>query len=82
MQACLTDLRVAALDMNGLQINMEADYKGVPCFRAALLLMGCDGQRGGAAHRFQQAQAPLLSQQCVQAELAQTYRPRKGIACL
>lgn len=66
--------------MNGLQINMKADYKGVPSFRAALLLMGCDGQRGGAAHRFQQTQAPLLSQQCVQAELTQTNRPRKGIA--
>lgn len=82
MQVCLTDLRVGALDMNGLQINMEADYKGVASFRAALLLMRCDGQCGGTAHRFQQAQAPLLSQQSVQAELTQTYRPRKGIACL
>lgn len=82
MQVCLTDLRVGALDMNGLQINVEADYKGVPCFRATLLLMGCDSQRGGAAHRLQQAQAHLLSQQSVQAELTQTYGPRKGIACL
>lgn len=66
--------------MNGLQINMEADYKGVPSFRAALLLMRCDGQRGGAAHRFQQAQAPLLPQQRVEAELTQANCPRKGIA--
>lgn len=41
---CLTDLRVGALDVDGLQINMEADYKGVPSFRAALQLMGCDSQ--------------------------------------
>ena len=66
--------------MNGLQINVEADYKGVPPFRAALQLMGRDSQRGGTAHRLQQAQAPLLSQQRVHAELTQAHRPRKGIA--
>lgn len=48
---CLTDLKVGELDVDGLQINMEADYKGVPSFRAALQLMGSDGQCGGTAHR-------------------------------
>lgn len=77
---CLTDLRVGELGVDGLQINMEADYKGVPSFRAALQLMGCDGKCGGTAHRLQQTQAFLLSQQCVHAELSQAYCPRKGIA--
>lgn len=76
---CLTDLRVGALDVDGLQINMEADYKGVPSFRAALQLMGCDGQCGGTAHRLQKAQASLLSQQCVHTELTQANRPWEGI---
>lgn len=66
--------------MDGLQINMEADYKGVPSLRAALQFMGCDGQCGGTAHRLQQAQASLLSQQRVHAELTQAYCPGKGIA--
>ena len=65
--------------MDGLQINMEADYKGVSSFRAALQLMGCDGQCGGTAHRLQQAQASLLSQQSVHAELTQAHCPREGI---
>lgn len=65
--------------MDGLQINMEADYKGVPSFRAALQLMGCDGQCGGTAHRLQKAQASLLSQQCVHTELTQANRPWEGI---
>lgn len=76
---CLTDLRVGALDVDGLQINMEADYKGVPSFRAALQLMGCDGQCGGTAHRLQKAQASLLSQQCVHTELTQANCPWEGI---
>ncbi len=65
--------------MDGLQINVEADYKGVSSFRTALQLMGCDGQRGGTTHRLQQAQASLLSQQRVDAELTQAYGPREGI---
>lgn len=65
--------------MNGLQINMEADYERVPSLGAALRLMGCDGQRGGAAHWLQQAQAPLLPQQRVHAKLTQAYRPWEGI---
>lgn len=53
IQDCMTDLRVGALDVDRLQINMQADYKRVPSFRAALQLMGCDGQCGGTAHRLQ-----------------------------
>lgn len=74
-----TDLRVAALDVDGLQINMEAHYKGVSAFRTALKLMGGDGQGGGAAHWLQQAQALLLAQQSVHTELAQAHRPGEGI---
>lgn len=78
--AVRTDLRVGALDVDGLQINVQAHYKGVPAFGAALQLMGCDGQGGGAAHGLQQAQAALLAQQRVHAELAQAHRPREGVA--
>lgn len=79
MRICLTDLRVGALNMDGLQINVEADYKGVPSFRTALQLMGCDGQCGRTAHRLQQAEAPLLAQQSVHTELSQAYCPWEGI---
>lgn len=42
--------------------------------------MGCDGQRGGTAHRLQQAQASLLSKQRVHTELTQAYCPWECIA--
>lgn len=78
-QHCLTDLRVGALNVDGLQIDVEADYERVASFSAALKLMGCDGQRWSAAHRFQQTQALLLAQQRVDAELTQADCPREGI---
>lgn len=64
--------------MDRLQINMETDYKGVSSLRAALKLRR-DSQCGGAAHRLQQAQALLLSQQGVHTELTQADGPREGI---
>lgn len=79
MRVRLTDLRVGAFDVDGLQINVETHYKGVPPFRVSLLLMGCDCQGGGAAHGLHQAQASLLAQQGVHTELAQAHRPREGI---
>lgn len=79
MRVRLTDLRVGALDVDGLQINVEAHHKGVPPLGVGLQLVGCDCQRGGAAHGLHQAQAPLLAQQGVHAELAQAHRPGKGI---
>lgn len=79
MRVRLTDLRVGAFDVDGLQINVETHYKGVPPFGVGLQLMGCDCQRGGAAHGLHQAQAPLLAQQGVHTEVAQAHRPREGI---
>lgn len=79
MRVRLTDLRVGAFDVDGLQINVETHYKGVPPFGVSLQLMGCDCQRGGAAHGLHQAQAPLLAQQGVHTEVAQAHRPREGI---
>lgn len=79
MRASLTDLRVGAFDVDGLQINVEAHYKGVSPFGVGLQLMGCDCQGGGAAHRLHQAQASLLAQQGVHTEMAQAHRPREGV---
>lgn len=79
IQGCLTNLRVGALEVDGLQINMETDDKGVSSLRAALQLMGCDGQCGGTAHGLQQTEASLLAQQSVHTELTQAHSPRESI---
>lgn len=79
MRVRLTDLRVGAFDVDGLQINVETHYKGVPPFGVSLQLMGGDCQGGGAAHRLHQAQTPLLAQQGVHTELAQAHCPGEGI---
>lgn len=77
---CTTDLRVGALDMDRLQVNMEADYKGGPFLRAALQFRR-DGQSGSTSHGLQQAEALLLSQQGVYAELTQADGPWEGVTC-
>lgn len=78
---CGTDLRVGALDTDGLEVDMKAHDEGVPALGAAVQFVRGDGQRGGAAHRLQQAQAALLPQQGVHAELTQADGPREGVAC-
>ena len=77
----LTDLWVGALDLDGLQVHVETHHEGLASL-AGLRPVGGDGQRGGAAHGLQEAEAVLLGQQGVHTKLAQADGPGEGITWL